>query len=53
MSALGGKADINGRQSHEHRWLSAQRQEPEDEAFESLKDDVSLAAASDGADCSD
>jgi hypothetical protein len=36
-----------------HRWLSAQRQEPEVEAFESLKDDdVSLAPTSGGTDCS-
>ena len=37
----------------EHGWLSAQHQEPDDEAFEPLKDDVSLAAASGGPDCSD
>jgi hypothetical protein len=30
-----------------------QHQEPDDEAVESLKDDVSLAAASGGPDCSD
>jgi len=41
----------------EHRWLSAQRQEPDvpdvEAAFESLKDDdVSLAPASGGPDCS-
>lgn len=39
-----------------HRWLSAQRQEPDlpdvEAAFESLKDEVSLAAASGGPDCS-
>lgn len=35
-----------------HRWLSAQRQEPDDEAFESLEDEVSLAASGDP-DCSD
>jgi hypothetical protein len=29
-----------------HCWMSAQRQEPDDEAFESLKDDASLAATS-------
>jgi hypothetical protein len=37
-------------------WLSAQRQEPDlpdvEAAFESLKDEVSLAAASGGPDCS-
>ena len=36
-----------------HRWMSAQRQEPDDAAFESLKDDdVSFAPASGDPDCS-
>jgi hypothetical protein len=36
----------------EHRWMSARRQEPDAEAFELLKDEVSLAAVLGGPDCS-